>query len=62
MFRTLRPGAGLITVAVFAVGVALWCVIGAWLGLQPHLPERVLRSLLGVLATGLAVLYLAQAA
>jgi cadmium resistance protein CadD (predicted permease) len=32
MFRTLRPGAGLITVAVFAAGVALWCVTGAWLG------------------------------
>jgi len=30
--RTLRSGAGLITVAVFAAGVALWCATGAWLG------------------------------
>lgn len=48
--------------------VGLVCGLGGLLGgylgarLQPHLPERVLRSLLGVLATGLAVLYLAQAA
>lgn len=48
--------------------VGLVCGLGGLLGgylgarLQPHLPERVLRSVLGVLATGLAVLYLAQAA
>jgi len=35
---------------------------GGWLGasLQPRIPERALRSLLGVLALGLAALYLAQ--
>ncbi|RZU54225.1 hypothetical protein EV385_6173 [Krasilnikovia cinnamomea] len=49
-------------------GVGLACglggLIGGYLGarLQPHLPERGLRLLLGVLATGLAVLYLFQAA
>lgn len=38
-------------------------LIGGYLGarLQPHLPERALRLLLGTLATGLALLYLAQA-
>jgi uncharacterized protein len=50
----------------WAVGLVcgLGGLLGGYLGarLQRHLPERVLRSLLGVLATGLAVLYLAQAA
>jgi len=32
--------------------------LGAWL--QPHLPEAALRMLLGVLAVGIAVLYLVQ--
>jgi uncharacterized membrane protein YfcA len=38
-------------------------LIGGYLGarLQPHLPERALRLLLGTLATTLAVLYLIQA-
>lgn len=37
-------------------------LIGGYLGarLQPHLPERLLRLLLGTLATALAVLYLVQ--
>jgi hypothetical protein len=37
-------------------------LIGGYLGarLQPHLPERALRLLLGVLATALATLYLVQ--
>jgi uncharacterized membrane protein YfcA len=37
-------------------------LIGGYLGarLQPHLPERKLRLLLGILATALAILYLAQ--
>jgi hypothetical protein len=39
-------------------------LVGGYLGarLQPHIPERVLRLLLGALATALAVLYLVQAA
>jgi cadmium resistance protein CadD (predicted permease) len=32
LFRTIGPGASLLTVAVFAVGVALWCLAGSWLG------------------------------
>jgi uncharacterized membrane protein YfcA len=49
-------------------GVGLACglggLVGGYLGarLQPHLPERQLRLLLGVLAVALAVLYLAEAA
>jgi uncharacterized membrane protein YfcA len=39
-------------------------LIGGYLGarLQPHVPERILRLLLGILATALAALYGAQAA
>jgi cadmium resistance transport/sequestration family protein len=32
MFRTIGLTNSLITVAVFAVGVALWCLAGSWLG------------------------------
>ncbi|MFC0029517.1 cadmium resistance transporter [Micromonospora chaiyaphumensis] len=32
MFRTIGPAASLITVAVFALGVAVWCLAGSWLG------------------------------
>ena len=50
----------------WGVGVAcgLGGLVGGYLGarLQPHLPERQLRLLLGVLAIALAVLYLAEAA
>jgi uncharacterized protein len=38
-------------------------LVGGWVGasLQPHLPEHVLRSMLGVAAVALAVVYLFQA-
>ncbi|PZG16048.1 cadmium transporter [Micromonospora craterilacus] len=32
MFRTIGLADSLITVAVFAIGVALWCLAGSWLG------------------------------
>ncbi|SCL17518.1 cadmium resistance transporter (or sequestration) family protein [Micromonospora pallida] len=32
MFRTIGVTTSLITVAVFAVGVAVWCLAGSWLG------------------------------
>jgi cadmium resistance transport/sequestration family protein len=32
VFRTIGATASLITVAAFAVGVALWCAAGSWLG------------------------------
>ncbi len=48
----------------WSLGVAtgLGGLAGGWLGasLQPRLPERALRTLLGVLALGLAMLYLVQ--
>ncbi|MEV4755454.1 cadmium resistance transporter [Micromonospora sp. NPDC049559] len=32
MFRTIGLSGSLVTVAVFAVGVAAWCLAGSWLG------------------------------
>ena len=32
LFRTIGPTRTLVTVAVFAVGVAVWCLVGSWLG------------------------------
>lgn len=32
MFRTIGVTASLVTVAVFAIGVAVWCLAGSWLG------------------------------
>ncbi|MFI6793778.1 cadmium resistance transporter [Nonomuraea sp. NPDC050383] len=32
VFRTIGPVASLVTIAVFAAGVALWCLAGSWLG------------------------------
>jgi cadmium resistance transport/sequestration family protein len=43
MFRTIGLTNSLITVAVFAVGVALWCLAGSWLGSHPkviHIVQR----------------------
>jgi uncharacterized membrane protein YfcA len=49
----------------WAIGVlcGLGGLIGGYLGarLQPQVPERILRLLLGVLASALTVLYLIQA-
>lgn len=44
------------------IATGLGGLAGGWLGasLQPRIPERALRTLLGVLALGLAVLYLVQ--
>jgi cadmium resistance protein CadD (predicted permease) len=35
LFRSTGLGGALITVAVFAAGVALWCVSASWLGTHP---------------------------
>ncbi|RVX47658.1 cadmium resistance transport/sequestration family protein [Nonomuraea polychroma] len=32
VFRTIGTGPTLVTIAVFAIGVALWCAAGSWLG------------------------------
>jgi cadmium resistance protein CadD (predicted permease) len=43
VLRTLPPAESLITVAVFAVGVALWCAAGSWLGSHRHVIAVVRR-------------------
>ncbi len=43
MFRTIGLAAGLVSVMVFAVGVALWCLAGTWLGGHPQVIEVVRR-------------------
>lgn len=43
VFRTVGAGAGLVTVAVFAAGVALWCLAGSWLGSHRRVVELVER-------------------
>jgi cadmium resistance protein CadD (predicted permease) len=32
LFRTIGLADSLVTVAVFAVGIAVWCLAGSWLG------------------------------
>jgi cadmium resistance transport/sequestration family protein len=43
MFRTIGVTASLVTVAVFAVLVAAWCVAGSWLGSHKKVIEVVER-------------------
>jgi cadmium resistance protein CadD (predicted permease) len=43
MFRTLSFGDSLLTVAVFAIGVALWCLAGSWLGSHHRVVDVVQR-------------------
>lgn len=43
MFRTIGVSSSLVTVAVFAVLVAAWCVAGSWLGSHPALVAAVRR-------------------
>ncbi|GIH93869.1 cadmium resistance transporter [Planobispora siamensis] len=44
LFRTIGPGASLVTVAVFAVLVAAWCAAGSWLGSHKAVIAVVERS------------------
>ncbi|XVQ86819.1 cadmium resistance transporter [Microbispora siamensis] len=39
LFRTIGPAATLLTVAVFAVLVAVWCAAGSWLGSHKKVVE-----------------------
>ena len=39
LFRTISPTAGVLTVAVFAVGVGAWCLAGSWLGAHEKVVE-----------------------
>ncbi|WP_229401377.1 cadmium resistance transporter [Micromonospora okii] len=43
VFRTVGVAAGLITVAVFAVGVAVWCLAASWLGSHRRVVDVVER-------------------
>ncbi|MEV0149810.1 MULTISPECIES: cadmium resistance transporter [unclassified Nonomuraea] len=43
VFRTIGPGPSLVTIAVFAAGVALWCLAGSWLGSHRQVIEVVER-------------------
>ncbi|ADG87077.1 cadmium transporter [Thermobispora bispora] len=43
VFRTIGVSASLITIAVFAVLVAVWCLIGSWLGSHKKIIEFVER-------------------
>jgi cadmium resistance protein CadD (predicted permease) len=42
VFATMTAGAIAVTIAVFAVGVAVWCLIGSWLVMH-HRATEVLR-------------------
>ncbi|GLW11218.1 cadmium resistance protein CadD [Microtetraspora sp. NBRC 13810] len=43
VFRTIGAGPAVVTVAVFAAGVALWCLAGSWLGSHKKVIEVVER-------------------
>jgi cadmium resistance protein CadD (predicted permease) len=43
LFRTIGFTNTLVTVAVFAVGIALWCLAGSWLGSHKKVIEAVQR-------------------
>jgi len=45
------------------LAMGLGGLVGGWVGasIQPHIPERVLRTVLGCLAVGLAIVYFVQA-
>ncbi|WP_424535019.1 cadmium resistance transporter [Sphaerisporangium viridialbum] len=43
VFRTIGPGNTVVTVMVFAVGVALWCLAASWLGSHKKVVELVER-------------------
>ncbi|MBC6463052.1 cadmium resistance transporter [Actinomadura sp. HBU206391] len=43
MFRTIGTPATIVTVAVFAAGVGLWCAAGSWLGSHKKIIEIVRR-------------------
>ncbi|MFC9970523.1 cadmium resistance transporter [Spirillospora sp. NPDC127200] len=43
VFRTVGPAGTAVAVAVFAVGVAVWCLAGSWLGSHRRVIEVVER-------------------
>ena len=43
VFATITAGAIAVTIAVFAVGVALWCLLGSWLVVHRRATEVLQR-------------------
>jgi cadmium resistance protein CadD (predicted permease) len=43
VFRTIGTAATMVTIGVFALGVALWCLAGSWLGSHKKIIELVER-------------------
>jgi cadmium resistance protein CadD (predicted permease) len=43
LFRTIGLAASLITVVVFTLGIALWCLAGSWLGSHRKIIDVVRR-------------------
>ena len=65
LFRTLAPADLALTVAVFAAGVAVWCLLGSWLGSHRRVLELVEGAeqwLVPVVFVALGVLILARSA
>ncbi|MFG3437259.1 cadmium resistance transporter [Nonomuraea sp. NPDC047897] len=44
VFRALGVAPTMLTIGVFAAGVALWCLAGSWLGSHPKIIQVVERS------------------
>jgi cadmium resistance protein CadD (predicted permease) len=43
VFRSIGAGPSAVTIIVFAIGVALWCLAGSWLGSHQKIIEIVER-------------------
>lgn len=41
VFRTISPWSATVTIAVFAAGVAVWCLFGSWLGSHKKVVEII---------------------
>ncbi|GIG67149.1 cadmium resistance transporter [Phytomonospora endophytica] len=64
VFRTIGTGPTLLTIAVFAVGVAVWCAAGALLGSHPKViavVERYGKWLVPAVFIGIGLLILGEA-
>ncbi|HEY1175157.1 MAG TPA: cadmium resistance transporter [Phytomonospora sp.] len=64
VFRTIGPAATVLTVAVFAVGVAVWCAAGSLLGSHPKViavVERYGKWLVPAVFIGIGLLILGEA-
>ena len=44
VFRTIGPGPSAVTMIVFAIGIALWCLAGSWLGSHKKIVQSVERN------------------